>query len=217
MHHVDRGPGPEGLMQVRESYTPRWVAFYRDGEGDKPPDTHWRRFCEALSRAFHGLCAYCEDYCKGEVDHFRPKTRFPELVYEWSNWVFSCHDCNHAKGDSWPEKGYINPCEAAEDQRAERFFDFDTQTGEILPHHALNSPETDRGWDTIRGLDLNGFHHLRKRLAWLTALRLALSELVPREPAHARLVRFAASTETNFSSIARALFSQLGYSWQVSR
>lgn len=30
---------------------------------------------------FFGLCAYCEELCKDEVEHFRPKSRFPERVY----------------------------------------------------------------------------------------------------------------------------------------
>jgi len=147
------------------------------------------------------------------VDHFHPKSRFPELVYEWTNWVFSCHDCNHAKANSWPQTGYIDPCDASEDGRPEHFFNFDTQTGEILPRVGLSPPETSRAWDTIRGLDLNGFHHLRKRLSWLSALRLALAELALSQSARAKLVRFAASRETSFSSIARTLLTQLGYAF----
>lgn len=214
MHYVDRGPEPEGLKPFRDRYTPRWVAFYRNGEGTRPSDSHWRDFSWLLASAFHGLCAYCEDRDKGEVDHFRPKSRFPELVYGWTNWVFSCHSCNRAKGEAWPDVGYVDPCDASEDQRPERFFDFDAETGEILPRRGLIRAEVDRAWQMIHDLDLNGWHHWRSRLEWVTFLRNALSAMDSESPSRIELVRAAASRDTRFSSVARAVFTHLGYSWQ---
>lgn len=209
MHHVDRGPEPEGLERVRKRSTPRWVAFYRNGEGTRPSDAHWRRFADTLGRAFQGLCAYCKRNCKGEVDHFRPKSRFPEIVYEWANWVFSCHDCNHAKGEKWPEGGYIAPCDPSDSARPERFFRFDTVTGEILPASGLTPAETHRARLMIRDLDLNGFHHLKSRLIWLAVLRGALDTVGPHSDERAKLMHLAGSRDTSFSSIARELFAQL--------
>ena len=110
MHWVDRGPEPASLSQVRERYTPRWIAYYRDDVGARPTDSYWRDFHDDLSQVFFNLCAYCEEICRGEVDHFRPKSRFPEQVYQWSNWVLACHDCNLWKSDKWPTGGYVDPC-----------------------------------------------------------------------------------------------------------
>ena len=105
MHWVDRGPEPSRLGEIRSRYTPRWVEHYREGVGSRPTDSRWRDFIVELREAFGDICGYCESICRGEVDHFRPKVRFPELAYEWSNWVFAWHDCNHAKWNNWPERG----------------------------------------------------------------------------------------------------------------
>jgi len=37
----------------------------------------------------------------GQVDHFKPKNQFPDLVYVWSNYVWSCKDCNKLKGEKF--------------------------------------------------------------------------------------------------------------------
>ena len=98
MHWVDRGPEPTGLGAIRGRYTPRWIGYYRNGVGNRPTDSRWRDFRKYLGQRFHLQCGYCESICEGQVDHFQPKSRFPELVYEWSNWIFACSACNQAKG-----------------------------------------------------------------------------------------------------------------------
>ena len=85
MHWVDRGPEPDGLAAVRLGRTNGWVAHYQNGVYNRPNDSEWRRFSDKLSEAFSGICGYCEERTAGEVDHFRPISRFPSLVYEWSN------------------------------------------------------------------------------------------------------------------------------------
>ena len=109
------------------------MEHYTHKIGSPPRDSHWLKFQEDLNLVFQGLCAYCEETCKGEVEHFRPKSRFPLLVYDWSNWLLACHDCNHAKHFKWPDGGYIDPCANSLKARPERYFTFDTLTGELLP------------------------------------------------------------------------------------
>ncbi len=102
MHHVYRGPEPVNSGPIRDQHTRPWIRFYRDGMGSRPSDSHWRRFAGLLENVFGGLCAFCEEHCKGEVEHFLPKSLYPHLVYYWSNWLFSCHDCNNTKGKNGP-------------------------------------------------------------------------------------------------------------------
>lgn len=54
-------------------------------------------------------CAYCllhERWTAGvenfELDHFRPKSRFPLLAKDFYNLYWACHPCNHMKLDIWP-------------------------------------------------------------------------------------------------------------------
>jgi len=210
MHWVDRGPEPQHLKAIHAQYTPRWIQYYRDRIGSPPRDDRWRVFHEELSTVFFGLCAYCEEIYKGEVEHFRPKSRFPEQVYIWSNWVFACHDCNHKKGDKWPASGYVDPCAGAKSARPERFFDFDTLSGEILVKEGLRQKQHRIAMQPIADLDLNAFHHLRKRLAWLALLAQAVA-VQPGSPDYENLLREVTARSTQMSSITRVKLTQIGH------
>lgn len=213
MHWVDRGPEPEGLESIRTCCTPRWVDHYLEKIGEKPCDSCWRKFHSDLCRAFAGLCAYCEERDKGEVDHFRPKSKFPALVYEWSNWLFACHNCNQAKGNKWPEPGYIDPCSDSPLERPENFFRFDTATGEILPGLGLSSDDQDKAQKMIADLSLNAWHHLRDRLERLTFVSAAISDDPHQQDAEEEKLRSRLiSRDTSLSSITRAWLVECGYS-----
>ncbi|MDX2247971.1 MAG: retron system putative HNH endonuclease [Bacteroidia bacterium] len=90
-----------------------------------------------LRLMFLDKCAYCEssishiDY--GHIEHFRPKSKFPELCFEWENLLLACGICNSTayKGDKFPEHDeggpFVNP---VSDNPDEFFnFEFDPQTG----------------------------------------------------------------------------------------
>ncbi len=164
MHWVDRGAEPDELSELHERYAQGWINYYDLRDGKMPTDAHWRKFADELRASFADLCAYCEGIAKGEVDHFRPKSKFPQLVYSWSNWLFACHDCNHAKGSRWPDLGYVDPCTATTDERPERYFDFDLETGMILAGSTVNEEGRQRAKTMIRDLKLNARHHLQRRL-----------------------------------------------------
>ena len=213
MHWVNRGPEPAGLAAVRAYYTPRWIAYYPKRIGVKPNDSHWRDFFDDLCQAFSGLCAYCEEPDKGEIDHFRPKSKFPRLIYQWSNWVFACHNCNQSKQAKWPPGGYVDPCSNSARERPENFFQFDTKTGEILPITGLSSNLRDRAQQTIDDLSLNTSHHLKKRLRWLDWVSLVIPDDPQRQTTDETSYRtFLASRTTEFSSITRAWLVERGYS-----
>ena len=71
---------------------------------------------DKLNIYYHGKCAYCETYCKAEIEHYRPKKGVNEdnahngyywLCYEWSNLVPACRYCNTegGKGNKFPVSG----------------------------------------------------------------------------------------------------------------
>lgn len=67
----------------------------------------------ALQNASFDKCMYCEskvthiDY--GDVEHIKPKSKFPDLTYEWSNLGYACIKCNRqGKGDKYDDH-FINP------------------------------------------------------------------------------------------------------------
>ena len=207
MHWVDRGPEPGRLEQVRDHYTPGWIAHYRQRVGGRPPDKRWRDFHGNLSQVFNSLCGYCEEFDKGEVDHFRPKKLFPELVYQWANWVFACHTCNQLKSEKWPSQGYIDPCDEFLLPPIETCFEFDLVTGRIQAKPDLPVLENSKAQALIDDLRLNAFHHLQRRRALVALLQVVLQESLDLHSPTMDNVRLLRTERTaELSSLARAWF-----------
>ena len=63
----------------------------------------------ALRKMFRGKCAYCESkiahLSDPHIDHYRPKSSFPKLTFDWNNLILACGICNSAryKGDKFPD------------------------------------------------------------------------------------------------------------------
>lgn len=216
MHTVDRGPPPPGLDALREKLTPKWVAYYRRKQGSKPTDAEWQRFQPAMSGAFFTQCGYCEEACHGDVDHFRPKNKFPEKVYAWDNWVLACHTCNQMKYDKWPPGGYVDPCAKTALKRPESYFDFDTKTGELLPQRGLNASRYRMAQQTRDDLKLNAYHHLKSRIHQVQLLTLALQGCAVDDPKAIALARLASSREKPLSSISRAWLTENGFGASIA-
>ena len=81
---------------------------YKDAEGKSQSEVR-----DYLNKYYNGKCAYCEQTCKAEIEHYRPKKGVVEdsnhpgyywLCYSWSNLVPSCRYCNTegGKGNKFP-------------------------------------------------------------------------------------------------------------------
>ena len=46
-------------------------------------------------------CMYCEDSVADEVEHFRPKDLYPEVVFAWMNYLYACGPCNGRKSNKF--------------------------------------------------------------------------------------------------------------------
>lgn len=69
----------------------------------------YRAFRPYVRADFSRRCAYClmDEFLAGgeenfEMDHFRPKSRFPGLQDDFYNIYYACHPCNQMKRDCWP-------------------------------------------------------------------------------------------------------------------
>ena len=108
------------------------------------PRTNYRDYKADLRLDFKSRCGYCDDsdeYFGGshgfQIDHFAPKSRFPELELEYQNLIYSCPFCNRAKSDKWvgddssrPNNGtcgFVDPCEPEYDDHLTR-----DATGKII-------------------------------------------------------------------------------------
>jgi len=68
----------------------------------------------ALVEASFDKCMYCEEKILssqfGDVEHIKPKSKFPALEFNWDNLGVVCSKCNNAKSDNYDEKTpFINP------------------------------------------------------------------------------------------------------------
>lgn len=138
MEFIRRSPEPDHLGENKERWVRAWIDFYhetRNSSGElvrssKPTDNHWTddRIRSILISDFKNNCGYCgcarptprneSDRARaprGHVDHFRAKAIYPELTYEWSNYIWSCESCNTEKGEfDDPEDPILNPCEESD-------------------------------------------------------------------------------------------------------
>ena len=212
MHWVERGSEPDRLEAIRDRYSSYWIDFYENGIGSQPTDSRWRDFREDLGQRFLRNCGYCERNTRGEVDHFRPKSRFPESVYDWKNWIFSCHECNQAKGDKWPTEGYVDPCVESESCRPENYFTFNTKNGAITPLRGLDTDRFEKAQQMIVDIKLNDLHHMVGRLVRLKMLEAGILNH-PREETQRSeaLRRRFASRDSDLSSLARVWLMERGY------
>ena len=189
MRWVGRGPEPSGVAGYARQFTQGWIDYFRNSIGERPTDFLWGVFRPTLGSRTNNICWYCERQCYASaesggraptVDHFRPLSRFPQLAYEWSNWVFSCQRCNvDNKRDKWPGPGYVDPCASSVAERPEQYFDYDVDTGELIPKDRLSDLARRRARNTINDLGLNQVDVRFWRIDW-TRRFLADLWLLPR-------------------------------------
>lgn len=105
---------------------------------------------ENLKRDFNHRCAYCgdHDFHAGgsqvyHIEHFAPKSIFPELMYCYDNLLYACPFCNRSKSNTWigntsdenvvGDKGFVDPCCDEYDDHLER----NEESGKIFPKTEL--------------------------------------------------------------------------------
>lgn len=74
----------------------------------------YRRYKDILAEDFKSRCGYtsCSDSWFGgrinfQIDHFKPKSKYPELETRYNNLVYSCSYVNRAKSDD--DGNYLDP------------------------------------------------------------------------------------------------------------
>lgn len=121
MIKLQRGEKPEYLTEDKvEQLTKEYTATEKSVWNKK-------QIKDPLSESSSHKCAYCETDLTDpstymEVEHFHPKSLYPDLVVEWDNLLPSCKRCNGTKNDDDISiRPIINPYET--DPRKEFCFD----------------------------------------------------------------------------------------------
>ena len=111
--------------------------------------SYWKDIASDLHRLYDGICAYTCTYLlpPASIDHFLPKSKYPYLAYEWSNYRLTSDRTNQRKGE---KEGILDPFIV---QRGWFTMDFPS----CLVQTSTNIPEayTQQAEDTIEILKLN--------------------------------------------------------------
>ena len=110
-------------------------------------------------------CMYCSGSESSDVEHYRPKSSFPEYAMTWKNYLWICTPCNRAKLNQFPIAAddsaiLINPL----DENVWRYFYID-EFGNLSPTWDVQRDDYClRGIKTaeIIGLDLQALQEARR-------------------------------------------------------
>jgi uncharacterized protein (TIGR02646 family) len=179
---------PLALSVARARWTIRFLRIHR-GErvGDWATSTAKRVLKEPLDAMAHGKCVYCESALNVtaalQIDHYVPKSVYPDDVLTWDNLLPACSKCNGAKGEEDHGGTLLKP----DIEDPELFFWIHPDTGALQPHPSLDADSVRRASETIRICDLQRgalctqrVQMARRVARWLERLeRLANDEMLP--------------------------------------
>lgn len=172
----------------------------------------------ALRVDFNSRCGYCDstdEYFGGlsgaHIDHFAPKSKFPELKNQYDNLVYACPFCNRAKSNKWigndaktpnnGREGFVDPCSDEFDTHLSR-----RPSGEIVPKSRL-------GEYMVEEMKLRLMRH---RFIWqaqrLDQLMTRLLQLRPRvregSPSRVELLESIADTLGVYQEYRRRIYAE---------
>lgn len=161
-----------------------------------------------LEKMFSGKCAYCESHIRhvgyGAIEHFNPKSKFPDLCFSWENLLLACDQCNDKghKGDKFPDASnggpYVNPTKEDPDDFFEFEFDPDTGTANVIP-------KNQRGLITETDLGLNRANLLKHRSSIVRKMVcIAIKASLGDTDCGAEILQYCGN-EDEYSAFARAL------------
>lgn len=178
MIYIARGAPPDGFL----TNTRRWLADFQAAKRRNPkltPSKSWtnarrrkpmRRYAQTLYDRFHGKCAFCESKMRhvapGQIEHYRPKSVYSDLMFVWENWLLACPTCNSHKGADFPL-----------DENGQAYL-LDPASEDPTPHfgfvRAEMLPLTKRAEESMRLVNLHRLDLLEVRAQWLMQIDLLL-------------------------------------------
>ena len=173
-----------------------------------------KRARTALDDWSHGKCAYCETLINArrsqQVEHFKPKSLFPSLAYDWNNYFLACNGCNGAKLNKWPRSGgYVRPDQG----KSEALFSFEADGGMGARQADSDAERTVNDF----GLDRSGLQRARQRVISLQLdwMRDLLGERLPVERKRRLAQRLIIRAEAPTTPYSQALGQNLRRLWHA--
>ncbi len=121
-------------------------------------------------------CMYCMDSHGSDIEHFWPKTPYPDRMFVWENLLLCCTPCGRFKLNKFPMNGplplLIDP--VSEDPWF--YLDFDPATGNLTSRFTLaTGAPSEKGSATVQLLQLDGREAVAAgyRKTWINIVRVA--------------------------------------------
>jgi uncharacterized protein (TIGR02646 family) len=148
MHKVKRNNPPKSLkgknrqwlhkLEIDHNLNHDWECLSRSTKID---------IQNSLRNMYKGCCCYCESIIEHtsfmNIEHFKPKSKYKSLCYEYSNLHYCCTVCNNRKRSTFNEL-LISPTE----DNPELYIKYIGGTAKSIDNN-------ERGIETINVLDLN--------------------------------------------------------------
>jgi hypothetical protein len=90
----------QSVVNLQQTYALQIsVGIKNYGAYNKPNNPIFGPIRQLLSDMCNGpvRCMYCEDSVADEIEHFWPKSVWPDYVFVWDNYLYACGPCNGAK------------------------------------------------------------------------------------------------------------------------
>lgn len=168
MIRISKGGKPEILTANAHTWREELLGYIERGE--TPSQSLKNKYNhssikESLREESNSKCMYCESGIKHitpeHIEHIKPKSKFPELAYEWDNLGLSCPVCNMNKSDLFDtECAFINPYDDSPDE-------FLMAVGPLI----YARPGKPRGEITEKVIKLNRTELVEKRIERISAIR----------------------------------------------
>lgn len=225
MIFVNRTTKPQILEDNAESWTKDYLEA-RDVVAANPTDANKKaataienrynktQVKDNLKVMFNHKCAFCEskithvDY--GQIEHFKPKSLYPDLCFEWNNFLLSCSICNGKgnKGDKFPlahEGGpFINPTEENPDD----FFRFEYDT--VLKKFVV-FPKNDRAKKMLEIIKLNREELANERTRELSKIVSTINRIVENDTTKLEIFKGYFSSNDPYYAFIKNILSQLSH------
>lgn len=165
MRRVARPPLPQAVQTYLDNK--HQLVAQRKKLGTLDVDAVWKQAratkaigsaCALLQAAMgpRERCMYCLDSHGTDIEHFRPKTRYPLQTFQWNNWLICCTECGRLKGSKFPMANgkplLIDPAR----ENPWTHLEFDSDTGNLTARYDVKACDWSRkGAETVNVLHLD--------------------------------------------------------------
>lgn len=167
---------------------------------------------DALKTMFRRKCAFCESTVThvsyGDIEHFKPKSLYPNLCFDWNNYLLSCSICNGKsnKGNKFPledEGGpFINPTIENPDD----FFRFEYDA--VLKKFVV-FPKSIRAVTMLKIININREDLVEDRTLYLSKVINTISKIIEQDTAKLEIFMNEFSAADPYYAFIKTIFAKL--------